>query len=410
MDFHAYLQTVTARFPESEKKGELILDHVHAHQFYGEKFAFKWMATKLKIFSFVSYRSEISEAAIKAYSGKCMSQALEGYGGLRRGMQSGVVSFHVLVSKYVDPKAIAWVKSRPKKRFAAFEMPVIYDLTNQKLYYYEEKPMWGSIYYSFFREYIEERFGAREAARKDDVATRYGAVQEPSAEDCLFENVFTPAEWTFRAFARRSISRTFQACSYVLATGFLLLASFFGILLATPDGHAAIAAAAVKFLLLALFFYLLPTIRRRRAETRVLKRERQARGVPFQPQTLSFYQSHFEDGSGQRYAYHQITTVKRDSMHLYLLVRQQLFVVKRGAFTKGAIAAFERFLEGVLPQSAKACGWKAALRTGALVGLCLAILVATLLYTTILIILIEDRWAEELMVLALEHGTMRCWF
>ncbi|MCL1913783.1 MAG: hypothetical protein FWG10_07905 [Eubacteriaceae bacterium] len=115
-------------------------------------------ATKLKIFSFVAYTPHCTITDISAYTDASMDYALDNYKGLPRGLQNGVVSFNVLASDNVDIDAINYAVSRPKKHFAAMRMPVIFDLGTGKLAYYEKTPMWGGIYYKYFREYIKTHF------------------------------------------------------------------------------------------------------------------------------------------------------------------------------------------------------------------------------------------------------------
>ncbi len=55
-----------------------------------------------------------------------------------------------------EAKKIA--QQRPKKHFAASEMPIIFDLKENKLYYYDENQFWGSIYYKTFKEFINRYF------------------------------------------------------------------------------------------------------------------------------------------------------------------------------------------------------------------------------------------------------------
>jgi hypothetical protein len=35
-------------------------------------------------------------------------------------------------------------------------MPIIIDLKNEQLFFYDQTPIWGGMYYKFFREYILE--------------------------------------------------------------------------------------------------------------------------------------------------------------------------------------------------------------------------------------------------------------
>ncbi len=125
---------------------------------YEEEFKIKWGATKLKKFSFVSSTNKIDLDNIINYSSICTDYALKSYKGLPIGFQNGITSFNVLVSENVSEEAKKYAVSRPRKHFSLFEMPIIYNLANRKIYYYKDTPKWGSIYYRHFREYIEKHF------------------------------------------------------------------------------------------------------------------------------------------------------------------------------------------------------------------------------------------------------------
>ena len=152
MSYNDYIAMVGSRF---SSKNEITLEHFYATQFYSEKMG---LTTKLKLYSFVSYLPFIAENDIVNYSNECLARALNDYKGLPRGFQNGVGSFNVLVSERVTPEAIIYAKATPKKHFAAFEMPIVYDLSQSKLYYFEHTPMWGAIYYKFIRKFIAENF------------------------------------------------------------------------------------------------------------------------------------------------------------------------------------------------------------------------------------------------------------
>lgn len=64
----------------------------------------------------------------------------------------------MLVSDNVSPEAIDFVLSRPEKHFSVFEMPVIFDLSNNNLYFYQGDIIWGKIYNSFIKNYLLEHF------------------------------------------------------------------------------------------------------------------------------------------------------------------------------------------------------------------------------------------------------------
>jgi len=125
---------------------------------YEEVFQWKWFATKLKIFSFLTYSSEIDKQHIESYSGECLQYAIQNLKGLPKGWQNGVLSNNVLISELVTPDAIAYVTSTPAKHFAAIEMPVIFDLSSGNLHFYTDKLVWGSMYCSFIKGYLTDRF------------------------------------------------------------------------------------------------------------------------------------------------------------------------------------------------------------------------------------------------------------
>mgnify|MGYP003408851315 CR=1 FL=1 len=155
MTYKDYLTIISKRFSNME---EIKIDESLVTVSYEEKFKIQWVATKLKIFSFIHYIEKIELDDSEIYSSNCTKYASKNYKGLPRGFQNGVVSFNVLVSEVVTDEAIEFVTSRPKKHFAVFEMPIIYDLSRNKLYYYEDNQLWGSVYQKYLRSYLDKHF------------------------------------------------------------------------------------------------------------------------------------------------------------------------------------------------------------------------------------------------------------
>lgn len=153
MTYEEYMNKLSTRFKELDT-----IPSLNAMNFYEEKFEMKWLATKLKQFSFVSSAEYISAEIMQNYSAQCFDYALKEYQELPRGLQNGVVSFNVLVSNKIDEAAVQFSLLRPKKHFSAFEVPIIVDLSKEKIYYYQKTPIWGAIYYKHIREYIEANF------------------------------------------------------------------------------------------------------------------------------------------------------------------------------------------------------------------------------------------------------------
>lgn len=155
MNYSDYLNKVSQRYTRTD---EIQINSLEVKSMYEEIFQMKWLATKLKIFSFISYTNKIDASDIVIYSYACVDYSLKNYKGLPRGIQNGISTFNVLVSENVSKEAIKFATARPKKHFALFEMPIIFDLTNEKIYYYNNTPIWGFMYYKYFRKYIETHF------------------------------------------------------------------------------------------------------------------------------------------------------------------------------------------------------------------------------------------------------------
>lgn len=156
MQMADYLQAVKGRFDYGAQIKHETADTLIV---YDEIFKWSWIASKLKMTSFVQYVPHIDAGEIDRYSAYCLEQALKNHRGLPRGLQNGAVSYNVLVSESVSPDAIAFARSRPRKHYSAFEYPVICDLQNHALHYYTDKIIWGALYDSYMKTYIQSHFG-----------------------------------------------------------------------------------------------------------------------------------------------------------------------------------------------------------------------------------------------------------
>lgn len=122
------------------------------------KFKLSWFATRMHFFAIYGFSKNISRETIENYSKSCLNYAVKNKKGLPRGLQTGLTSFALLFSPEVSEEAKKFAQKRPKKHFAAFEMPIIFDLKENKLYYCDENQLWGSIYYKTFKEFINRYF------------------------------------------------------------------------------------------------------------------------------------------------------------------------------------------------------------------------------------------------------------
>ncbi|MBV9216195.1 MAG: hypothetical protein JO053_08470 [Acidobacteria bacterium] len=64
--------------------------------------------------------------------------------------------FPVVITENLDPQVASYVaQNTPPKHWAAQEMPVVYDIANNNLVYFQSTPLWGAAYFSGMRSEIE---------------------------------------------------------------------------------------------------------------------------------------------------------------------------------------------------------------------------------------------------------------
>ncbi len=123
-----------------------------------QEFQLLWFGTQMNIFVIMGYADNISREVIESFSRHAIDYAIKNNHGLPLGFLSCVTSFALLVSSGIDEDAKQFVQGSYKKHFAAFEMPVLFNVKSKELFYYRDTPFWGSIYYKFFRDFIEKFF------------------------------------------------------------------------------------------------------------------------------------------------------------------------------------------------------------------------------------------------------------
>ena len=158
MYYQEYINRAKENFTDAR---EAVIGDYCPTVIYEEFFKWKWLATKLKIFSFVSYAESIDEQLITHYSSSCLKYALKNRRGLPRGWQNGIVCYSILASEKIGLDAVKYASSRPPKHYGAFEIPVIIDLTNNELLFYRDKIIWGSLYDSFLKNFLISNFSIR---------------------------------------------------------------------------------------------------------------------------------------------------------------------------------------------------------------------------------------------------------
>ena len=126
---------------------------------YDKKFKWRWFATQLNTF-IVAIDLKDAPVVIKtieAALADSFAYAKQNYNGWPRGLQSGLGVITILVSSQIDESAIDYCRElKTGKKWAGFAVPVIIDSSNRQVYSFKKNPVWGRIYYPYFRELINK--------------------------------------------------------------------------------------------------------------------------------------------------------------------------------------------------------------------------------------------------------------
>ena len=124
---------------------------------YIKKFKWRWMATQMNLFIFIGKSNKKIDARfLEEFSNDCLKYSMEHSRGWPRGIQSGIISIAILKGESVDDEGIAYCEQTPKMKWAALEIPVIYNQKEKKTIKFKSTPLWGLIYFPFINKTIDK--------------------------------------------------------------------------------------------------------------------------------------------------------------------------------------------------------------------------------------------------------------
>ena len=127
---------------------------------YIKKFRWTWFATQLNTFIIIGRTNNpVDKHTIESFSSDCLTYSLKNNKGWPRGLQAAVGSIAILQARSYNSSAIGFCENLTKKHWGAFEIPVLYDITQHKTIRYKKQPLWGKIYFPFFSKTIDEIAG-----------------------------------------------------------------------------------------------------------------------------------------------------------------------------------------------------------------------------------------------------------
>jgi hypothetical protein len=163
MIMDSWLNTVRSRLAAA---GFVILDDV---AFEGRTFPVVARRTRFELtkfgfsenfFIFAEF-DRLTTETLRAFSADAFRCALKrGVIPLPRGLFESVWCYSIAVAKAVSEPTLESVQSdTPPKHWASAEIPVVYDLAQGRLFYFEKTPFWGAAYYAGFRKQIQRLLG-----------------------------------------------------------------------------------------------------------------------------------------------------------------------------------------------------------------------------------------------------------
>ncbi len=147
--FQQYLDQIAQKLNQKP----VYVPELNCYQFYCERFSAA--LAKMKQFVFLTENNALDFQGAKAFSAACMRRALNIYQGLPRGFQTGVVAYNVICQSQANPAACQFVQQLSDKHMAAFEMPVVVELSSKNLFYCTKTPIWGFAMWGGIRKTAE---------------------------------------------------------------------------------------------------------------------------------------------------------------------------------------------------------------------------------------------------------------
>lgn len=126
---------------------------------YEKKFKWRWMATQMNTFIIATDLKDkpITPIELQNHLDQSFAYTKKNYTGWPRGLQSGIAVISILISSKVDPEAADYCKKlKSGKKWAAMTIPVVVDSSTKEVHVFEKNPMWGRIYYPYFKRTITE--------------------------------------------------------------------------------------------------------------------------------------------------------------------------------------------------------------------------------------------------------------
>lgn len=93
---------------------------------------------------------------LKAFCEACHSYGLSNKSSLPRGLGGSLIVHPVAVVPGRSRRVSDWIRRYDSKKWGSFLFPAVVDLADGAVDYHRETPLWGALYYSGFRSFVDE--------------------------------------------------------------------------------------------------------------------------------------------------------------------------------------------------------------------------------------------------------------
>jgi len=121
-------------------------------------FKWGWGGVFRNFYIIITKMNHADRFTIEDFSGMAFKFAISDYKGLRRGFQSGVMCYPVILSEGFQVEGIRWVNNNLRRHYAAMEIPVLINPRTNEIFYSRKVPIWGYLTYPQLRMFIEKYF------------------------------------------------------------------------------------------------------------------------------------------------------------------------------------------------------------------------------------------------------------
>lgn len=126
---------------------------------YEKKFRWSWMATQMNTFIVSSDFGDekLTIKVLENHLAESFKYASKNYNGWPRGFQSGLAVISIIISSNIDEDVKNFCLGlKSGKKWAGIAIPIVIDATDENVYAFIKDPMWGKIYFPYFRKLIIE--------------------------------------------------------------------------------------------------------------------------------------------------------------------------------------------------------------------------------------------------------------